>query len=212
MGKIQSSLRALRIAAMLLALLLLGQRTAHAQFAVIDAQNATNQIMSYIQDGENAFQNLESIAQVFESLQKVHAALDTLSSVYNKVSPVIRDTKAVTDIAVNYARVVDDWQDYCDYMKGLDDASYSEIKYSYSWGTRLVRNAAEDFEYARKLISSRSLNMDDYQRYCQLQQLSQRLANIHRTFASNLSRKKGEQTRLEASQAARKGMRNLMLQ
>ena len=132
--------------------LLLQGLPARAQFAVIDAQNAANQIMSYIQDGENALRSIESIAQVFESIERVHGALDSLQSIYSRVSPVIRDTKAVADIAVNYARVVDDWERYSDYMKSLDGASYNEIKYSFYWGTRLVKNAAEDFEYARKLV------------------------------------------------------------
>lgn len=136
---------------------------ARAQFAVIDAQNAANQIMSYIQDGENALQNLESLANVFESMERVHSALDSLQSVYSRVSPVIRDTKAVADIAINYARIVEDWERYSDYMKSLEGASYNEVKYAYYWGSRLVKNAAEDFEYARKLVSSRGLKMDDYQ-------------------------------------------------
>lgn len=116
--------------------LLLQGLPARAQFAVIDAQNSANQIMSYIQDGENALRSIESIAQVFESIERVHGALDSLQSIYSRVSPVIRDTKAVADIAVNYARVVDDWERYSDYMKSLDGASYNEIKYSFYWGTR----------------------------------------------------------------------------
>ena len=115
---------------------------ARAQFAVIDAQNAANQIMSYIQDGENALQNLESLANVFESMERVHSALDILQSVYSRVSPVIRDTKAVADIAINYARIVEDWERYSDYMKSLEGASYNEVKYAYYWGSRLVKNAA----------------------------------------------------------------------
>ena len=103
--------------------LLLQGLPARAQFAVIDAQNSANQIMSYIQDGENALRSIESIAQVFESIERVHGALDSLQSIYSRVSPVIRDTKAVADIAVNYARVVDDWERYSDYMKSLDGAS-----------------------------------------------------------------------------------------
>lgn len=183
---------------------------ARAQFAVIDAQNAVNQIMSYVQDGENALMNVQSIAEVFSSLENVHSALEDMQRIYNQVSPIIRDTKAVTDIAVNYARIIDDWGNYCDYMKGLEDASYNEVKYAYSWGTRLVKNAAEDFEYARKLVASQSLNMDDYQRYSQLQQLSRRLANIHKTFSSNLSRKQSQQTKTQASKSARDGVRQLM--
>ena len=190
--------------------LLLQGLPARAQFAVIDAQNSANQIMSYIQDGENALRSIESIAQVFESIERVHGALDSLQSIYSRVSPVIRDTKAVADIAVNYARVVDDWDRYCKYMQGLEDPTYSEIKYTYYWGTRLVKNAAEDFEYARKLISSRSLNMDDYQRYSQLQQLSQRLANIHRTFSTNLNQKQKQQEHVKSAVEARKSVRQFM--
>lgn len=183
---------------------------AHAQFAVIDAQNAVNQIMSYIQDGENALLNIQGIAEVFTSLENVHGALQEMQKVYNEVSPIIRDTKAVADIAVNYARVVEDWDRYCKYMQGLEDPTYSEIKYTYYWGTRLVKNAAEDFEYARKLISSRSLNMDDYQRYSQLQQLSQRLANIHRTFSTNLNQKQKQQEHVKSAVEVRKSVRQFM--
>ena len=183
---------------------------ARAQFAVIDAQNAANQIMSYIQDGENALQNLESLANVFESMERVHSALDSLQSVYSRVSPVIRDTKAVADIAINYARIVEDWERYSDYMKSLDGASYNEMKYSYYWGTRLVRNAAEDFEYARKLISSRGLNMDDYQRYSQLQQLAGRLSSIHRAFSGTLERKRRTAEQTRAVRDATQGLRSIM--
>lgn len=190
--------------------LLLQGLPARAQFAVIDAQNSANQIMSYIQDGENALRSIESIAQVFESIERVHGALDSLQSIYSRVSPVIRDTKAVADIAVNYARVVDDWERYSDYMKSLDGASYNEMKYSYYWGTRLVRNAAEDFEYARKLISSKSLNMDDYQRYSQLQQLSKHLASIHRSFSGQLNRKQKAMESHAAMEGATKGLRSIM--
>ena len=190
--------------------LLLQGLPARAQFAVIDAQNAANQIMSYIQDGENALRSIESIAQVFESIERVHGALDSLQSIYSRVSPVIRDTKAVADIAVNYARVVDDWERYSDYMKSLVGASYNEMKYSYYWGTRLVRNAAEDFEYARKLISSRGLNMDDYQRYSQLQQLAGRLSSIHRAFSGTLERKRRTAEQTRAVRDATRGLRNIM--
>ena len=183
---------------------------ARAQFAVIDAQNAANQIMSYIQDGENALRSIESIAQVFESIERVHGALDSLQSIYSRVSPVIRDTKAVADIAVNYARVVDDWERYSDYMKSLDGASYNEIKYSFYWGTRLVKNAAEDFEYARKLISSRGLNMDDYQRYSQLQQLAGRLSSIHKAFSGTLERKRRTVEQTRAVRDATQGLRSIM--
>ena len=190
-------------------LLLCGGR-AHAQFAVIDAQNAINQIMSYVQDGENALMSIEGIADVFSSLENVHSTLESMQKIYAEVSPVIRETKAVTDIAVNYARIVDDWADYCDYMEGLDDASYQEIRYGYYWGTRLVKNAAEDFEYARKLITSRSLNMDDYQRYSQLQQLSQHLLAIHRSFSGSLRKKQSEQRNSQALEGARSGLRQVM--
>lgn len=191
--------------------LLCSGRTARAQFAVIDAQNAINQIMSYIQDGENALLNIEGIAEVFTSLENVHNALEDMQRIYNEVSPVIRDTKAVADIAVNYARIVDDWDRYMDYMKGLDDPSYNEVKYAYYWGTRLVKNAAEDFEYARKVCASRSLNMDDYQRYSQLQQLAQRLANIHRSFSSALSDKKESVEKRDAARKTRSAMRSIMM-
>lgn len=183
---------------------------ARAQFAVIDAQNAANQIMSYIQDGENALQNLESLANVFESMERVHSALDSLQSVYSRVSPVIRDTKAVADIAINYARIVEDWERYSDYMKSLEGASYNEVKYAYYWGSRLVKNAAEDFEYARKLVSSRGLKMDDYQRYSQLQQLAGRLSNIHRAFSGNLERKRRAMETSKAVQGATQGLRQIM--
>ena len=183
---------------------------ARAQFAVIDAQNAANQIMSYIQDGENALQNLESLANVFESMERVHSALDSLQSVYSRVSPVIRDTKAVADIAINYARIVEDWERYSDYMKSLEGASYNEVKYAYYWGSRLVKNAAEDFEYARKLVSSRGLKMDDYQRYSQLQQLSGRLSNIHRAFSGNLERKRRAMETSKAVKGATQGLRQIM--
>ena len=183
---------------------------ARAQFAVIDAQNAANQIMSYIQDGENALQNLESLANVFESMERVHSALDSLQSVYSRVSPVIRDTKAVADIAINYARIVEDWERYSDYMKSLEGASYNEVKYAYYWGSRLVKNAAEDFEYARKLVSSRGLKMDDYQRYSQLQQLAGRLSNIHRAFSGNLERKRRAMETSKAVQGANQGLRQIM--
>ena len=183
---------------------------ARAQFAVIDAQNAANQIMSYIQDGENALQNLESLANVFESMERVHSALDSLQSVYSRVSPVIRDTKAVADIAINYARIVEDWERYSDYMKSLEGASYNEVKYAYYWGSRLVKNAAEDFEYARKLVSSRGLKMDDYQRYSQLQQLAGRLSNIHRAFSGNLERKCRAMETSKAVQGATQGLRQIM--
>ena len=183
---------------------------ARAQFAVIDAQNAANQIMSYIQDGENALQNLESLANVFESTERVHSALDSLQSVYSRVSPVIRDTKAVADIAINYARIVEDWERYSDYMKSLEGASYNEVKYAYYWGSRLVKNAAEDFEYARKLVSSRGLKMDDYQRYSQLQQLAGRLSNIHRAFSGNLERKRRAMETSKAVQGATQGLRQIM--
>ena len=183
---------------------------ARAQFAVIDAQNAANQIMSYIQDGENALQNLESLANVFESMERVHSALDSLQSVYSRVSPVIRDTKAVADIAINYARIVEDWERYSDYMKSLEVASYNEVKYAYYWGSRLVKNAAEDFEYARKLVSSRGLKMDDYQRYSQLQQLAGRLSNIHRAFSGNLERKRRAMETSKAVQGATQGLRQIM--
>ena len=183
---------------------------ARAQFAVIDAQNAANQIMSYIQDGENALQNLESLANVFESMERVHSALDSLQGVYSRVSPVIRDTKAVADIAINYARIVEDWERYSDYMKSLEGASYNEVKYAYYWGSRLVKNAAEDFEYARKLVSSRGLKMDDYQRYSQLQQLAGRLSNIHRAFSGNLERKRRAMETSKAVQGATQGLRQIM--
>ena len=183
---------------------------ARAQFAVIDAQNAANQIMSYIQDGENALQNLESLANVFESMERVHSALDSLQSIYSRVSPVIRDTKAVADIAINYARIVEDWERYSDYMKSLEGASYNEVKYAYYWGSRLVKNAAEDFEYARKLVSSRGLKMDDYQRYSQLQQLAGRLSNIHRAFSGNLERKRRAMETSKAVQGATQGLRQIM--
>ena len=183
---------------------------ARAQFAVIDAQNAANQIMSYIQDGENALQNLESLANVFESMERVHSALDSLQSVYSRVSPVIRDTKAVADIAINYARIVEDWERYSDYMKSLEGASYNEVKYAYYWGSRLVKTAAEDFEYARKLVSSRGLKMDDYQRYSQLQQLAGRLSNIHRAFSGNLERKRRAMETSKAVQGATQGLRQIM--
>ena len=183
---------------------------ARAQFAVIDAQNAANQIMSYIQDGENALQNLESLANVFESMERVHSALDSLQSVYSRVSPVIRDTKAVADIAINYARIVEDWERYSDYMKSLEGASYNEVKYAYYWGSRLVKNAAEDFEYARKLVSSRGLKMYDYQRYSQLQQLAGRLSNIHRAFSGNLERKRRAMETSKAVQGATRGLRQIM--
>ena len=183
---------------------------ARAQFAVIDAQNAANQIMSYIQDGENALQNLESLANVFESMERVHSALDSLQSVYSRVSPVIRDTKAVADIAINYARIVEDWERYSDYMKSLEGASYNEVKYAYYWGSRLVKNAAEDFEYARKLVSSRGLKMDDYQRYSPLQQLAGRLSNIHRAFSGNLERKRRAMETSKAVQGATQGLRQIM--
>ena len=183
---------------------------ARAQFAVIDAQNAANQIMSYIQDGENALQNLESLANVFESMERVHSALDSLQSVYSRVSPVIRDTKAVADIAINYARIVEDWERYSDYMKSLEGASYNEVKYAYYWGSRLVKNAAEDFEYARKLVSSRGLKMDDYQRYSQLQQLAGRLSNIHRAFSGKLERKRRAMETSKAVQGATQGLRQIM--
>lgn len=183
---------------------------ARAQFAVIDAQNAANQIMSYIQDGENALQNLESLANVFESMERVHSALDSLQIVYSRVSPVIRDTKAVADIAINYARIVEDWERYSDYMKSLEGASYNEVKYAYYWGSRLVKNAAEDFEYARKLVSSRGLKMDDYQRYSQLQQLAGRLSNIHRAFSGNLERKRRAMETSKAVQGATQGLRQIM--
>ena len=183
---------------------------ASAQFAVIDAQNAVNQIMSYIQDGENALLNIQGIAEVFTSLENVHGALQEMQKVYNEVSPIIRDTKAVADIAVNYARIIDDWDRYCDYVKNLEDPTYNEVKYTYYWGTRLVKNAAEDFEYARKLISSRSLNMDDYQRYSQLQQLSQRLANIHRTFSANLNQKQKQHEKVKSAVEVRKSVRQFM--
>ena len=183
---------------------------ARAQFAVIDAQNAANQIMSYIQDGENALQNLESLANVFESMERVHSALDSLQSVYSRVSPVIRDTKAVADIAINYARIVEDWERYSDYMKSLEGASYNEVKYAYYWGSRLVKNAAEDFEYARKLVSSRGLKMDDYQRYSQLQQLAGRLSNIHRAFSGNLERKRRAMETSKAVHGATQGLRQIM--
>ena len=183
---------------------------ARAQFAVIDAQNAANQIMSYIQDGENALQNLESLANVFESMERVHSALDSLQSVYSRVSPVIRDTKAVADIAINYARIVEDWERYSEYMKSLEGASYNEVKYAYYWGSRLVKNAAEDFEYARKLVSSRGLKMDDYQRYSQLQQLAGRLSNIHRAFSGNLERKRRAMETSKAVKGATQGLRQIM--
>lgn len=184
---------------------------ARAQFAVIDAQNAANQIMSYIQDGENALMSIEGIANVFESLENVHAALETMQSIYNTVSPIIREVKAVTDIAVNYARIVDDWAAYCKYVEALDkDSSYQEIRYSYFWGTRLIKNAAEDFEYAHKLIASRELNMNDYERYSQLQQLSQHLLNIHRSFRGDLTRKENAQKTRRAMKGARSGLRQVM--
>lgn len=183
---------------------------ASAQFAVIDAQNAANQIMSYIQDAENALTNMEGIANVFESLENVHSALAEMQDIYKQVSPIIRETKAVTDIAINYARIAEDWDRYFDYMKSLDGASYNEVKYSYYWGTRLLKNAAEDFEYARKLIASRSLNMDDYQRYSQLQQLSSHLAGIHRSFSGQLNRKQKAMESRAAMESATKGMRSIM--
>ena len=191
-------------------MLILPATKARAQFAVIDAQNAANQIMSYIQDAENALQNMEGIANVFESLENVHSALEEMQNMYRQVSPIIRETKAVADIAVNYARIVEDWDRYFDYMKSLDKASYNEVKYSYYWGTRLVKNAAEDFEYARKLISSKSLNMDDYQRYSHLQQLSKHLASIHRSFSGQLNRKQKAMESHAAMEGATKGLRSIM--
>lgn len=193
-----------------LLLLFFSQHSARAQFAVIDAQNATNQIMSYIQDAENALQSIEGIAQVFESMKKVHAALEKLQQVYDEVSPIIRDTKAVADIAINYARVVEDWDKYYNYISSLDGASYNEIKYAFYWGTRLVKNAAEDFEYARKLISSKSLRMDDYQRYSQLQQLAGHLASIHRSFSGNLERKQKQAASRKAMDQASGALRSIM--
>ena len=190
--------------------LLFSSRPARAQFAVIDAQNAANQIMSYIQDAENALTNMQGIANVFESLENVHAAMEEMQNIYKQVSPIIRETKAVTDIAINYARIVEDWDRYFDYMKSLEGASYNEVKYSYYWGTRLVKNAAEDFEYARKLISSRGLNMDDYQRYSQLQQLASHLANIHRSFSGSLTRKQKAREMTVAMEGTTKGLRSIM--
>jgi len=190
--------------------LLFSSRPARAQFAVIDAQNAANQIMSYIQDAENALTNMQGIANVFESLENVHSAMEEMQNIYKQVSPIIRETKAVTDIAINYARIVEDWDRYFDYMKSLEGASYNEVKYSYYWGTRLVKNAAEDFEYARKLISSRGLNMDDYQRYSQLQQLASHLANIHRSFSGSLTRKQKAREMTVAMEGTTKGLRSIM--
>lgn len=190
--------------------LLFSSRPARAQFAVIDAQNAANQIMSYIQDAENALTNMQGIANVFESLENVHAAMEEMQNIYKQVSPIIRETKAVTDIAINYARIVEDWDRYFDYMKSLEGASYNEVKYSYYWGTRLVKNAAEDFEYARKLISSRGLNMDDYQRYSQLQQLASHLANIHRSFSGSLTRKQKAREMTVAMEGTTRGLRSIM--
>ena len=78
--------------------------------------------------------------------------------------------------------------------------------YSFYWATRLVKNAAEDFEYARKLISSKSRNMDDYQRYSQLQQLSKHLASIHRSFCGQLNRKQKAMESHAAMEGATKGL------
>ena len=89
-------------------------------------------------------------------------------------------------------------------------SSYNEVKYAYYWGSRLVKNAAEDFEYARKLVSSRGLKMDDYQRYSQLQQLAGRLSNIHRAFSGNLERKRRAMETSKAVQGATQGLRQIM--
>ena len=73
-----------------------------------------------------------------------------------------------------------------------------------------MKNAAEDFEYARKLVSSRGLKMDDSQRYSQLQQLAGRLSNIHRAFSGNLERKRRAMETSKAVQGATQGLRQIM--
>ena len=129
-----------------------------AQFAVVDAGNLAQAVLSFLQDGDNmvntTYQFLENIGVMKEQL----GFLKEMNERYSEVRQTVYQAQSVIQLARYYEMTAMMFSRYVDRLEGLDadELRYYQVRSLVNEGFQYLLIASREVKRAREYLSARS--------------------------------------------------------
>ena len=129
-----------------------------AQFAVVDAGNLAQAVLSFLQDGDNmvnnTYQFLENIGVMKEQLE----FLKEMNERYSEVRQTVYQAQSVIQLARYYEMTAMMFSRYVDRLEGLDaeELRYYQVRSLVNEGFQYLLIASREVKRAREYLSARS--------------------------------------------------------
>ena len=144
---------------------------ASAQFATIDASNLAQNILSFVQDGDNMITNTEQFLQNLGMLEEQLKFLKEADKRFREVRADIWKTQEVIRLAQNYEMTYKMFSNYLGRMKELDneDIQYYQVRSAVNEGFQYLLYASREVKRARDYLD-KATQMSEEERIKGLQE------------------------------------------
>ena len=156
---------------LVLGMFLLATPKASAQFATIDASNLAQNILSFVQDGDNMITNTEQFLQNLGMLEEQLKFLKEADKRFREVRADIWKTQEVIRLAQNYEMTYKMFSNYLGRMKALgnEDIQYYQVRSAVNEGFQYLLYASREVKRARDYLD-KATQMSEEERIKGLQE------------------------------------------
>ena len=176
--------------AMLIAVLAVFPVKASAQFATIDASNLAQNILSFVQDGDNMITNTEQFLQNLGMLEEQLKFLKEADKRFREVRADIWKTQEVIRLAQNYEMTYKMFSNYLSRMKALDneDIQYYQVRSAVNEGFQYLLYASREVKRARDYLD-KATQMSEEERIKGLQECDKSVSKANAAMYRHIMEK-----------------------
>lgn len=173
--------------AMLIAVLAGFPVKASAQFATIDASNLAQNILSFVQDGDNMITNTEQFLQNLGLLEEQLKFLQEADNRIRQVRTGIWKTQEVIRLAQNYEMTYKMFTNYLGRMKALDneDIQYYQVRSAVNEGFQYLLYASREVKRARDYLD-KATQMSEEERIKGLKECDKAISKANAAMYSHI--------------------------
>ena len=175
---------------LVLGVFLLAAPKASAQFATIDASNLAQNILSFVQDGDNMITNTEQFLQNIGMLEEQLKFLKEADKRFREVRADIWKTQEVIRLAQNYEMTYKMFSNYLSRMKALDneDIQYYQVRSAVNEGFQYLLYASREVKRARDYLD-KSTQMSEEERIKGLQECDKSVSKANAAMYRHIMEK-----------------------
>ena len=163
---------------------------ASAQFATIDASNLAQNILSFVQDGDNMITNTEQFLQNLGMLEEQLKFLKEADKRFREVRADIWKTQEVIRLAQNYEMTYKMFSNYLSRMKALgnEDIQYYQVRSAVNEGFQYLLYASREVKRARDYLD-KATQMSEEERIKGLQECDKSVSKANAAMYRHIMEK-----------------------